>query len=148
AADIARISAEVGLRTVQLHGNQSPQFAAGLTPLRFIKAFGFTGPALLDELEPWSGPRNFAGMLLDVAAGNSPAGGTGKAIDWNALASLKQSGSLPAWAPMILAGGLTPENVAEAVRRLQPYAVDVSSGVESVRGIKDPAKIRAFCEAV
>jgi phosphoribosylanthranilate isomerase len=69
-------------------------------------------------------------------------GGTGKTFDWNAAREAKQYG------PIILAGGLTPENVARAVRQVRPFAVDVASGVESAPGIKDPAKLRAFFAAV
>jgi phosphoribosylanthranilate isomerase len=69
-------------------------------------------------------------------------GGTGKTFDWNAAREAKRYG------PIILAGGLTPENVGQAVRVVRPYAVDVASGVESGPGIKDSAKLRAFFAAV
>jgi phosphoribosylanthranilate isomerase len=75
-------------------------------------------------------------------------GGSGQVIDWHALALLQASGALAGLPPMILAGGLTPANVGEAIATVEPYAVDVSSGVESRPGVKDPARIRAFCAAV
>ena len=80
------------------------------------------------------------GLLLDTAAADV-AGGSGQVFDWNRVtANLGK--------PVILAGGLTPENVAEAVRTVRPFAVDVSSGVEQSKGIKDAQKISAFIEAV
>ncbi len=150
AEHIRRVCGEAGLRTIQLHGDESAQFAAGLAPLRVIKAFAFRGNNVSEMLAPWSGPRNFAGMLWDTppTAKDSQPGGSGRAFAWTDLAELKLAGSLPAWAPLIVAGGLTPDNVAEAIALLSPYAVDVSSGVESSRGVKDIQKIHAFCEAV
>ncbi len=80
------------------------------------------------------------GLLLDTAAANV-AGGSGQTFDWSLVpADLGK--------PVILAGGLTPENVAEAVRKVRPFAVDVSSGVEQSKGIKDAQKISAFINAV
>jgi len=159
ADEIRKTCDEVGLRMVQLHGKEKTQFAASLAPLRFVKAFAFApgseGGNVSDLLAPWSGPRNFAAALWDAPPppptdkkGQPLPGGSGVAFSWKDLASLKNSGSLPAWAPLILAGGLTPQNVGEAIALLEPYAVDVSSGVESSRGVKDTAKIHAFCDAV
>jgi phosphoribosylanthranilate isomerase len=81
-----------------------------------------------------------SGVLLDTYVEGVP-GGTGEAFDWSLI---PQSLSKP----LILAGGLTPENVADAVTRVKPYAVDVSGGVEASKGIKDHAKVRAFIDAV
>ncbi|WP_460116740.1 phosphoribosylanthranilate isomerase [Pseudomonas sp. S2_C03] len=83
---------------------------------------------------------NASGILLDAYVEGVP-GGTGEAFDWSLIPKGLNK-------PIILAGGLTPDNVAEAIARVQPYAVDVSGGVEASRGIKDHAKIRAFIEAV
>jgi phosphoribosylanthranilate isomerase len=80
------------------------------------------------------------GLLLDTYIADV-AGGSGQAFDWNRIP--QDLGK-----PVILAGGLTPENVAEAVRRVRPYAVDVSSGVEQSKGVKDAGKITAFIDAV
>lgn len=149
ADHIRRVCLEVGLRTIQLHGQETPQFAAGLSPLRVIKAFAFQGEGLAEQLAPWSGPRNFAGLLWDTPAeGKELPGGSGRTFDWKQLADLQKSGDLPAWAPLILAGGLHPGNVQQALALLVPYAVDVSSGVESTRGVKDRARIETFCAAV
>ena len=77
-----------------------------------------------------------------------PSGGSGSRFDWTALAKLKDTGALTSLAPMILAGGLTSDNVGQAIAQLAPYGVDVSSGVESSRGEKDDDLIAAFCGAV
>ncbi|NNA59327.1 phosphoribosylanthranilate isomerase [Pseudomonas koreensis] len=81
-----------------------------------------------------------SGVLLDTYVEGVP-GGTGEAFDWSLIPQQLSK-------PLILAGGLTPENVADAVARVKPYAVDVSGGVEASKGIKDHAKIRAFIDAV
>lgn len=87
-----------------------------------------------------------AGAVLD-AFDASQLGGTGKAFRWEWLAQARACGALQDWPPVILAGGLTCENVAEAIRLTQPYAVDVSSGVESAPGSKDAGKMREFVRA-
>ena len=81
-----------------------------------------------------------SGVLLDTYVEGVP-GGTGEAFDWSLIPQVLSK-------PLILAGGLTPENVADAVARVKPYAVDVSGGVEASKGIKDHAKVRAFIDAV
>ena len=81
-------------------------------------------------------------LLFDAKGTADMPGGNGLPFDWTLLEDFQSP------RPYLLAGGLTPENVAEAVKRLRPPAVDVSSGVEAARGVKDPAKIRAFIEAV
>lgn len=82
-------------------------------------------------------------LLLDAYA-EGQFGGTGRQVDWDLAAEVVKQSPLP----VILAGGLTPENVADAVRLVKPYAVDVASGVEATPGIKDAAKLRAFFRAV
>lgn len=86
------------------------------------------------------------GLIVDHYDATGVGGGTGQSFDWSGLRDVIDR--VQPTLPIILAGGLNPDNVAEAIRIVQPYAVDVSSGVESERGKKDPAKIRAFCEAV
>jgi phosphoribosylanthranilate isomerase len=88
------------------------------------------------------------GILLDTAAGGK-LGGTGETFDWHWIAEAREAGKLEGLPPVILAGGLTPENVAEAVRIAQPWAVDVASGVEVAGkpGVKDPIKMRDFIQA-
>lgn len=145
----------LGLCTVQLHGNESPQDAAALAPLRVIKALPFDADGLLDAMELWRNTcNNLVGMIVDTpprTPNPDPAqrGGSGTSFDWQALAT-----SLPAGSPanssvgIILAGGLTPTNVSEAIAAIKPFAVDVSSGIESDRGVKDPRLIKRFCQAV
>jgi len=150
-ADVRDTAAAVGLRTVQLHGSEAAAYVNQLPDLRVLKAVAFdptTLPDALAALEP-ALPR-IAGLLLDTppAADAVVTGGSGHAFDWTALADAKRAGLFDDLPPLILAGGLTPDNVAEAIRIARPYAVDVSSGVESERGVKDPAKIAAFCAAV
>lgn len=149
AEEVRAIAQEVGLRTAQLHGQESPEMAAALAPLCVIKAMAFVPEKARDAIEQWvKQVPNLAGILWDAPSGG---GGTGQGFDWSALAKLQTAGESNARNPQpatILAGGLTPENVGRAISLVEPYAVDVSSGVESSRGVKDPAKIRAFCEAV
>lgn len=84
-----------------------------------------------------------AGRVVLDAYSPSAFGGTGKTVDWGLAADFVQASKLP----VILAGGLTPDNVAEAIERVRPHGVDVSSGVESSPGIKDPVKVRDFVQA-
>ncbi|MBX2851591.1 MAG: phosphoribosylanthranilate isomerase [Phycisphaeraceae bacterium] len=129
--------------TVQLHGDETTEFVTSL-PEHFdiIKAVPFD-PAAID---PWRGNDRLHGLMIDAPkVVGELGGGTGRTFDWQALADLDKAG-LPQ--QLFLAGGLTPDNVGEAIRIVRPYAVDVSSGVESSRGVKDPKLIQAFCEAV
>lgn len=147
---------ELGLRTVQLHGRESPDMVGQLAPMRVIKAIGFEPTGMPARLEPWREMLgSLAGLLWDAPKLDNndsglapPSGGSGSRFDWSALAKLKDAGSLESLAPMILAGGLTADNVGQAISQLAPYGVDVSSGVESSRGEKDHALIAAFCAAV
>ena len=134
-ADIAR---EAGVNAVQLHNPRRPA-SVGATLGRYpviwtvAVATGFV-PEILKALKATA-------FLLD-ASHPTLRGGTGRTIDWNLARAAKQYGCI------ILAGGLTPENVGEAIRTVRPYAVDVASGVESSPGKKDPAKLRGFFAAV
>jgi len=135
------VAEAVGLDLVQLHGDEPPESMAGLAR-RAIKAVR-VGPGF----EPVQALRYeglAAGLLLDtrVPLGGAP-GGTGQSFDWNAVRGLR-----PRVGWLMLAGGLTAENVGRALAVVHPDAVDVSSGVESTPGRKDPAKVRAFIEAV
>ncbi len=122
------------LDRVQLHGDEDPEFSALLGP-GVIKALRIKGAEDILVMKDY----NVETFLLDAFVEATP-GGTGTAFDWAIALEAKRYGRI------ILSGGLTPENVAEAVKRVSPYAVDVSSGVESSPGVKDPDKIRRFME--
>ncbi|XAL99225.1 phosphoribosylanthranilate isomerase [Phycisphaeraceae bacterium D3-23] len=138
AEHILRVCHATGVHTVQLHGHESIALLDELPGLRIIKALAFD-PDRLDTALAWDADPRVCALLFDAAAG-----GSGETIDWHALAAVQPGFTKP----IIIAGGLTPENVAEAVEVVRPYAVDVSSGVESSRGVKDAGRIAAFCRAV
>jgi len=146
--DIAQVT---GLKTLQLHGREGPAYITQLKQYRVIKAVGFDPDRLADRVGPW---RRIAGNLVGLLLDSPPAtdeglgGGTGQAFDWQRLAEIKSAGALDDLPPLTLAGGLNTDNVADAVRTVRPYAVDVSSGVEAQRGVKDLQKIATFCDAV
>jgi len=121
-----------GLDVVQLHGDETPGYCESVRR-RVIKAFRVRDISSLDSLLQYQ----VSGCLLDAWSPAAP-GGTGQSFNWEIAAVAA------AQRPIILAGGLTPDNVAEAVRRVQPYAVDVSSGVECAPGRKDVDKVRTF----
>lgn len=120
------------LDIVQLHGEESPAYCQSVRR-RVMKAFRVRGMESLAQMADYS----VAGYLLDAYSPNS-YGGTGERFDWDCAIAAKGRG------PIILAGGLDADNVASAVARVAPYGVDVSSGVESSPGRKDPAKVRRF----
>jgi indole-3-glycerol phosphate synthase / phosphoribosylanthranilate isomerase len=125
---------QVGLHYVQLHGDESPEFCESIKrPV--IKGLRLTGRADLEKITAFD--ETAWRILLDTPT--STWGGTGEIHDWNIARSIAQQ------RPVFLAGGLTPENVAEAIHQVHPWGVDVSSGVE-INGHKDPAKIRAFIQ--
>jgi phosphoribosylanthranilate isomerase len=140
ADEVWEAVSRLGLTAVQFHGDEAPETCAA-APVPVIKALrvgpGF-GPTQADAYRG-----AVAALLLDTLVPGGAQGGTGVAFDWNEVAS-----RLPQWAPMLLAGGLRPDNVADAVRALRPYAVDVSSGVEVSAGIKDHRLIEEFAAAV
>ena len=134
---VVRSAALCSLNALQFHGNEPPDFLKRFSPITTIKAFRIQNAASLAMLPSY----NTSAWLLDSY---TPAqlGGTGTTFNWDLAIQARKLGR-----PIILAGGLTPDNVAEAVRKVRPYAVDVSSGVESAPGRKDPAKIAAFIDA-
>ncbi len=127
---------------IQLHGDEDRAFIESLDTVQIFKAVPFD----LEKIDAWRNPPpNVAALLIDAPTRPGElTGGSGRSFDWDALANLDKT-DLP---PIILAGGLTPDNVAQAVTTTRPFAVDTSSGVESSRGIKDPTRIKAFCKAV
>ena len=143
---VAATVERVGLSAVQLHGDEGPDFLKALGKLPVIKAFRCK-ESTLDGVKAFLGLCNESShpsaILLDAhAPGNY--GGTGQVLDWAGLA--RERNKLLG-IPLILAGGLTPLNVAAAIRLVRPDAVDTASGVESAPGKKDPDKVRAFVAA-
>ncbi|MDI6631588.1 MAG: phosphoribosylanthranilate isomerase [Bacillota bacterium] len=130
-AVVREVSDFCRLDAVQLHGAETPEYCRELN-LRVIKAVRVRDAASLEGLDAYP----VQAVLLDTYVPGTP-GGTGKTFNWGLLAGREFR------VPLILAGGLTPENVRAAVQAVRPYAVDVSGGVET-DGRKDPAKIRAF----
>jgi phosphoribosylanthranilate isomerase len=139
--EMARIADAVGLDLLQLHGDEPPEALAAL-PRRAIKAVRVGKGFASDEALRYVG--HAAGLLVDTRLPGETQlpGGTGVPFDWTLVKGLAER--LPF---LVLAGGLGPANVAEAVRAVRPHAVDVSSGVETLPGRKDSAKVRAFVQA-
>ncbi|WP_205697779.1 phosphoribosylanthranilate isomerase [Conexibacter sp. SYSU D00693] len=138
--EVVAIAEAVGLTMVQLHGDEGPRYAdevARRTGTKVLKAARVQTRGDVDRLAAFS----VAYHLVDA---HDPAlpGGTGHTFDWSVLRGRRSD------VPLVLSGGLTPENVAEAIRAVKPFAVDVASGVESAPGVKDHAKLDAFAAAV
>ncbi len=135
---LLRAIAESGVRAVQLHGDEPPDALDGL-PIPVVKAFRVRTAA---DLEPIAQYPRAAAVLLDARV-DGQFGGTGQTFDWALARDAQRFGK-----PVIVSGGLTPENVGAAIRAARPFAVDVSSGVEITPRRKDPGKLRAFFAAV
>jgi phosphoribosylanthranilate isomerase len=130
----------IGLTMVQLHGDEGPAFCSEVarrTGAKVIKAASVRGLADIRALEPFHTDYH----LLD-AHRSGMRGGTGETFDWELVRSRRSK------APLVLSGGLRPENVADAIAAVRPFAVDTASGTEAAPGVKDPAKVAAFVEAV
>lgn len=134
---VNRVLESVPVDMLQFHGDETPDYCTSFGR-RYIKAV-----PMMDNHDVAAYTERFttaAGFLLD-AVRPGEAGGTGRRFDWNLIPDRLAR-------PVIVAGGLDPANVGEAIRRSRCYAVDVSSGVESAKGIKDPEKMRALVEAI
>jgi phosphoribosylanthranilate isomerase len=136
AERLNKVADYCGLDLVQLHGEESPAFCRKIHR-RVIKAFRVKDLLSIKQLEKFP----VSGFLLDTFS-DDLHGGTGKTFDWNLALPAKKMG------PVILAGGLTPRNILQAVRQVRPYGVDVCSGVEKSPGIKDLEKVRAFLKNI
>jgi phosphoribosylanthranilate isomerase len=136
AMEIYKIVDFCGLDTLPLHGNEPPGFCRQFS-VPVIKAFRIQDA---ESLEPIANYQTAAWLLDSYVPGKS--GGTGATFNWDLARQAKKLGGR-----LILAGGLTPQNVAEAVQQVQPYAVDVSSGVESAPGKKDATRMWEFIAA-
>ena len=135
--EINKVLAEVPLDLLQFHGNETQADCVGFER-PYLKALRMAPN--MDVVAETEGHSQAAGILLDSYEAGVP-GGTGQTFDWTRVPTkVKQ--------PVILAGGLTPQNVATAIERVRPYAVDVSGGVEAAKGIKDKDKMTAFINEV
>ena len=133
-ADMLKVAEATGIRGIQLHGEEPPEALEALRGYRTIKAI-----KVAERLDPgqFQAYRKADIILLDRAV-SGLVGGTGQKFDWALAAEAKK------YATILLAGGLNPGNVAEAIRQAQPWGVDVASGVETAPGVKDGAMIREF----
>jgi phosphoribosylanthranilate isomerase len=131
------LALSLGLHAVQLHGNETPDYCSMIQKVKVIKACRVDSSFKVESLRSYGN-----GMFLLDSGHGSRFGGTGEVFDWNQA----YGGNAFGW--IVLAGGLTSENVSDAVSRLHPFAVDVSSGVESSPGRKDYEKMRRFIETV
>jgi phosphoribosylanthranilate isomerase len=139
-ASVAEVRATIetcGLSLAQLHGDETSEMIQSLNGKAFKAFRGVPDPEHINGFA-----RSDVPALLVDAAVKGAYGGTGVTADWSQAAELAKQ------YPLLLAGGLTPENVAEAVRQVQPWGVDVASGVESSPRQKDASKMRAFVQAV
>jgi phosphoribosylanthranilate isomerase len=138
--EVAEAVENESLTLVQLHGDEGPSFCAEVgrrTGAKVIKAIRVRSAADVKAAESFRTDFH----MLDAHQAGTP-GGTGESFDWELAAKRRSK------VPLILAGGLRPDNVAEAISVVRPFAVDVASGVESKPGIKDPALLEALFEAV
>jgi phosphoribosylanthranilate isomerase len=137
AEEVREIAARTRIQMIQFHGSETPEFCARFE-LPYLKAVRVRPE--VDLLQYARDFRSAKALLLD-AFKEGLHGGTGAVFDWDLIPP-----ALPL--PVVLSGGLHPENVAEAIRRVRPWAVDVSSGVEASKGIKDASRVEAFVNGV
>lgn len=138
AAEVERVVAELPVDLLQFHGSEPPEFCRGFGR-RYLKALAMAGGRDEAKIQARRYP-DAAGYLLDSHAVGQQ-GGSGQAFDWSQIPTDLSR-------PFLLAGGLHPGNVADAIRQHRPYGVDVSSGVEADKGIKDAVKMAAFISEV
>jgi len=148
-AEVRHLAERLRLAAVQLHGDELPEALPDAGPAKIIKAFGVASEADLDAARRWRDAAEAAGRvpdawLVDAHVAGGPKGGTGQRADWTLATRMQGEG----FEPLILAGGLGPDNAAEAVRAVRPWGVDSSTGTEAAPGEKSPEKIRAFVQAV
>ena len=144
-AELAAVSENVGLSMLQLHGDEGPSYcseAARRTGARVIKAVQVSGAGDVRDLQRFHVDFHLLDARPRPSRGPTLRGGTGEAFDWE-LARAHDPG-----VPLILSGGLSAANVAEAIARVHPYAVDTASGTEAAPGVKDAGKLRAFFDEV
>lgn len=134
---VMEIAFGLHLDILQFHGDETPEYLKTFRPIKTVKAFRIQNEKSLKKIGEYV---TTDAVLLDSFSPRK-AGGTGRSFDWNLAQEAKKHKK-----PLILSGGLNPQNVAEAVRIVKPYAVDVSSGVELYPGKKDLKKMKAFIE--
>lgn len=143
-ADFIRSTAHVlGLRYVQLHGNETPEFVRSLEGPSVFKVIRVQAASLASDLDRWRGFDGVSALLLDTGSTALP-GGTGVENDWAVIREHQSTGGFVGLPPIMLAGGLRPENVADVVKMLRPWGVDVSSGIEASVGVKSREKMIEF----
>jgi phosphoribosylanthranilate isomerase len=143
--EIIGVSEQLGLTLLQLHGDEGPSFcgeAARRTGARVVKALQVSGPGDIRDAARFHTDFHLLDARSAEPGREGLRGGTGQTFDWELLAGRRSK------IPLILSGGLGPENVGEAIERVRPFAVDTASGTESAPGLKDPLKLRGFFAAV
>ncbi|HEY7952791.1 MAG TPA: phosphoribosylanthranilate isomerase, partial [Solirubrobacteraceae bacterium] len=143
--EITRIAEELELTMLQLHGDEGPSFcleAARRTGARIVKAVQVSGPGDLRDVERFHVDYHLLDARPKAPEKQGLRGGTGESFDWALLAARRSK------VPLILSGGLGPENVAEAIAATHPFAVDTASGTEAAPGRKDPSRLSDFFAAV
>jgi phosphoribosylanthranilate isomerase len=143
--EITRIAEELELTMLQLHGDEGPSFcleAARRTGAKIVKAVQVSSPGDLRDVERFHVDYHLLDARPKAPEKQGLRGGTGESFDWTLLAARRSK------VPLILSGGLVPENVAEAIAATQPFAVDTASGTEAAPGRKDPKRLSAFFAAV
>jgi phosphoribosylanthranilate isomerase len=135
--DVAEIAHTAGVQVLQLHGDEPPEYCGNLKDWPLIKAVRIGSGPIETDLQEYP----VSAFLLD-SKDDALFGGTGKSFDWSRAIKIKDI------LPVILAGGLRPDNVCEAIRTVIPYALDVCSGVESAPGKKDAGKLKQFMREV
>lgn len=143
--EIREIAFRVGLHWIQLHGDETPEFLVKLRPLNCIKAFR-VGPGGLDPVRQFlvdcEKINVVPSAILFDAVQDGEYGGTGQTCDWHLAVEYQKM--MPGAPPLILSGGLNPDNVRKAIETVRPAAIDVASGVEELPGEKSPDRIKRF----
>ena len=134
---VKKIANSCHLTTLQFHGEEAPSYCQGFRE-KIVKAFSIKDTSVLDRIPEYE----VDAYLLDSYS-PSRSGGTGKTFDWDIAKKIREFD-----VPIILSGGLNPDNVKEAIKRVRPYAVDVGSGVEAGEAKKDPEKLKDFVRKV
>jgi phosphoribosylanthranilate isomerase len=140
--EVVKTAKKAGLKYIQLHGNETPEYCktvSAAASLPIIKAFRIADEKSLESIPPYADSVNY--FLLDAYVPGEP-GGTGEVFNWELALKAKEMGK-----PVFLAGGLTPENVTDAILKVMPFAVDVASGVERLQRRKDYDKMNKFIRA-